>query len=80
MTIASQDKPAVAGKTVDTRPIKLACRNVWKLYGSGATEFIQRRNGKASSAELVGGEAPRDTHGSDPGQSEPRIGRERCLA
>ncbi len=53
MTIASQDNPAVAGKTVDTRPIKLACRNVWKLYGSGATEFIQRRNGKASSAELV---------------------------
>jgi glycine betaine/proline transport system ATP-binding protein len=53
MTIASQDNPAVAGKTVASRPIKLACRNVWKLYGTGAGEFIQRRSGRASTAEIV---------------------------
>ncbi|MBX3581945.1 MAG: betaine/proline/choline family ABC transporter ATP-binding protein [Rhizobiaceae bacterium] len=51
MTIASQDGPS--GKVGDPRPVKLACRNVWKLYGHGAYEFIQRRNGKASHAEIV---------------------------
>ena len=53
MTIASQETPVVAGKSKDSRPIKLACRNVWKLFGSGAQDFIRRRDGKASSAELV---------------------------
>ena len=53
MTIASQDGPLAASKNVDTRPVKLACRNVWKLFGSGAGDFIRRRDGKASSAELV---------------------------
>jgi glycine betaine/proline transport system ATP-binding protein len=53
MTIASQDIPAVAGKKTDSRPVKLACRNVWKLFGAGATDFIRRRDGKASPAELV---------------------------
>jgi len=52
MTIASQDSP-VAGKSTDSRPVKLACRNVWKLFGSDAQDFLRRRNGKASSAELV---------------------------
>ncbi|MEW9836561.1 quaternary amine ABC transporter ATP-binding protein [Mesorhizobium marinum] len=45
--------PAAAGKSVDARPVKLACRNVWKLFGAGASEFIRQRSGKASSAELV---------------------------
>ena len=53
MTIASQETPVVAGKSKDSRPVKLACRNVWKLFGSGAQDFIRRRDGKASSAELV---------------------------
>ena len=53
MTIASQDGPLAASRNVDTRPVKLACRNVWKLFGSGAGDFIRRRDGKASSAELV---------------------------
>ena len=53
MTIASQDGPLAASRSVDTRPVKLACRNVWKLFGSGAGDFIRRRDGKASSAELV---------------------------
>ena len=53
MTIASQDGSLAAGRNGDTRPVKLACRNVWKLFGSGAADFIRRRDGKASSAELV---------------------------
>ena len=53
MTIASQEGPLAASRNVDTRPVKLACRNVWKLFGSGAGDFIRRRDGKASSAELV---------------------------
>ena len=53
MTIASQDGSLAASRNVDTRPVKLACRNVWKLFGSGAGDFIRRRDGKASSAELV---------------------------
>jgi glycine betaine/proline transport system ATP-binding protein len=51
MTNASS--PAAAGKPVDARPVKLACRNVWKLFGAGASDFIRQRNGKASSPELV---------------------------
>ncbi len=51
MTIASQEGPAAAGEG-QSRPVKLACRNVWKLFGSGASEFIQKREGRASSADL----------------------------
>ena len=36
----------------DARPIKLACRNVWKLFGSDAENFIKSRDGKASAADL----------------------------
>ena len=53
MTIASQGSPVIAGKNADSRPIKLACRNVWKLFGAGASDFIRHRNGKANTAELV---------------------------
>jgi glycine betaine/proline transport system ATP-binding protein len=53
MTIASQGSPVIAGKNADSRPIKLACRNVWKLFGANATRFIREHHGRASSAELV---------------------------
>lgn len=41
------------------RPVKLACRNVWKLFGQGAAGFIRQRRGEAhpsdiASAGLVG--------------------------
>ena len=52
MTIASDLEPAAAGKA-QSRPVKLACRNVWKLFGSGAAEFIRNRNGAASAADLA---------------------------
>jgi glycine betaine/proline transport system ATP-binding protein len=53
MVIASQDSPVAAGKNMDSRPVKLACRNVWKLFGADAQDFLRRRNGKASPAELI---------------------------
>ena len=34
------------------RPIKLACRNVWKLFGSDAENFIKSRDGRASADAL----------------------------
>jgi glycine betaine/proline transport system ATP-binding protein len=36
------------------RPVKLACRNLWKVFGTGATEFIAARGGAASVADLDG--------------------------
>jgi glycine betaine/proline transport system ATP-binding protein len=35
------------------REIKLACRNVWKIFGSGAKEFIASHDGKANSEDLA---------------------------
>ena len=34
------------------RPIKLACRNVWKVFGRGAEEFMRRRT-DAGDADLL---------------------------
>jgi glycine betaine/proline transport system ATP-binding protein len=34
------------------RPVKLACRNLWKIFGQGAVEFIAARRGEASVADL----------------------------
>ena len=36
-----------------TRPIKLACRNLWKVFGQGAEHFIGSRKGRASIDELA---------------------------
>jgi len=45
--------PASAGKA--DRPIKLACRNVWKLFGPAAREFMKDHNGAPSADELGAG-------------------------
>lgn len=42
-----------AGTPNDARPIKLACYNVWKLFGANAANFIRQRDGKASMAEVA---------------------------
>ncbi|MBC8037034.1 MAG: betaine/proline/choline family ABC transporter ATP-binding protein [Rhizobiales bacterium] len=34
------------------RPIKLSCRNLWKVFGANGAEFLRARNGRATSAEL----------------------------
>jgi len=35
------------------RPVKLACRHVWKVFGSGAAKFLKTGNGHRSAAELA---------------------------
>ncbi len=45
--------PASAG-TAD-RPIKLACRHVWKLFGPAARDFMQDHGGAPSAEDLAAG-------------------------
>src|SRR4051794_24441469 len=52
MNGATDAVPVAADTAVDSRPVKLASRNVWKLFGSDAGSFIRRRNGVATTAEL----------------------------
>ncbi|TIT48259.1 MAG: ATP-binding cassette domain-containing protein, partial [Mesorhizobium sp.] len=52
MTKAIEQASNATGK--DPRPIKLACRNVWKLFGTNAANFIRERDGKASAADIAG--------------------------
>ena len=34
------------------RPVKLSCRNLWKVFGPNAAKFMQGREGKVTAAEL----------------------------
>ncbi|HEX7109352.1 MAG TPA: glycine betaine/L-proline ABC transporter ATP-binding protein, partial [Aestuariivirga sp.] len=34
------------------RPVKLSCRNLWKVFGPNAAKFMHERDGKATTAEL----------------------------
>ncbi|CAN5402207.1 glycine betaine/L-proline ABC transporter ATP-binding protein [soil metagenome] len=43
---------AAAGAS-PARPVKLACRNLWKVFGLNAAAFLRERSGKAASAELA---------------------------
>ena len=36
----------------DPRPIKLSCRNLWKVFGPRAHEFMAEHGGEASAADL----------------------------
>ena len=36
-----------------SRPVKLACRNVWKVFGPDARNFIETRDGRTSPEELA---------------------------
>ena len=42
-TLAGADSP---------RPVKLACRDLWKVFGNNAEAFLRERGGTASTAEL----------------------------
>ena len=44
--------PSGGRAAANQRPVKLACRNVWKVFGRGAEEFMRSR-GDASDAELL---------------------------
>ncbi|CAN7699857.1 quaternary amine ABC transporter ATP-binding protein [Rhizobium sp. LjRoot254] len=37
----------------EQKPIKLACRNVWKVFGAGARQFIETRDGRASAEDIA---------------------------
>jgi glycine betaine/proline transport system ATP-binding protein len=43
--------PQPAGKQV--RPVKLSCRNVWKIFGDGAAEFLAARGPNPSPHDLA---------------------------
>ncbi|TPM21946.1 glycine betaine/L-proline ABC transporter ATP-binding protein [Mesorhizobium sp. B2-3-6] len=49
----TEQESNAAGAPKDARSIKLACRNVWKLFGSNAASFIRERDGKASMADIA---------------------------
>ena len=34
------------------RPVKLSCRNLWKVFGAGAEDFMRRNNGAAAAEAL----------------------------
>ncbi len=34
------------------RPVKLSCRNLWKVFGANAAEFMRAHGGEATTAEL----------------------------
>jgi glycine betaine/proline transport system ATP-binding protein len=40
--------------TGDARPIKLACENIWKLFGPDGAGLLRRTNGAPSDADLAG--------------------------
>ena len=35
------------------RPVKLSCRNLWKVFGVNADAFLRERGGRASAADLA---------------------------
>ncbi|MBL8584044.1 MAG: ATP-binding cassette domain-containing protein, partial [Rhizobiaceae bacterium] len=37
----------------NSRPVKLACRNVWKIFGANAARIIREHHGRATAAELA---------------------------
>lgn len=50
----SPDQQGNTASNGDThRPVKLACRNVWKVFGAGADEFIASHGGNADASDLT---------------------------
>jgi glycine betaine/proline transport system ATP-binding protein len=45
--------PASQAEPADTRPVKLACQGVWKVFGPDAAAFLAARNGAATPAQLA---------------------------
>lgn len=40
-------------RAADSSKLKLSCRNLWKVFGSGADEFMRQRRGEAGSGDLA---------------------------
>jgi glycine betaine/proline transport system ATP-binding protein len=47
------DRTSASATPADARPVALACRNVWKIFGPNAAQFIKARNGSVTAAELA---------------------------
>jgi glycine betaine/proline transport system ATP-binding protein len=52
-TLADVSAAAPFDVAREQKPIKLACRNVWKVFGAGASQFIATRDGRASTEDLA---------------------------
>jgi glycine betaine/proline transport system ATP-binding protein len=37
---------------IDPRPVKLSCKNLWKVFGAGAADFMRQHGGDAKPADL----------------------------
>ncbi|MBL8893333.1 MAG: glycine betaine/L-proline ABC transporter ATP-binding protein, partial [Rhizobiales bacterium] len=40
-------------RAADSSKLKLSCRNLWKVFGPGADEFMRERRGEAGSGDLA---------------------------
>ncbi len=43
----------LTGSAADRRPVKIVCRNVWKVFGEGAAQFLAANGGKATTESLA---------------------------
>lgn len=41
----------MSDSTQDTRPVKLSCRNIWKVYGADPAQFFDQGNGAVADAD-----------------------------
>jgi glycine betaine/proline transport system ATP-binding protein len=53
MNDATPLRPDAGLAAADTRPVKLSCRNVWKVFGEGAADFLTARGSVASLEDLA---------------------------
>ncbi|MBL0374093.1 glycine betaine/L-proline ABC transporter ATP-binding protein [Rhizobium sp. KVB221] len=51
--VADISATALHRETTELRPIKLACRNLWKLFGATAAQFIATQDGRASAEDIA---------------------------
>jgi glycine betaine/proline transport system ATP-binding protein len=53
MMFAMRDGIAATAPSADNRLIKIACRDVWKVYGDGAARHLAETNGNATAESLA---------------------------
>jgi glycine betaine/proline transport system ATP-binding protein len=47
-------QPLAPAGTYDARPVALSCQGIWKIFGPRAAEFLTRRSGPVTPADLAG--------------------------
>jgi glycine betaine/proline transport system ATP-binding protein len=53
MNIASRVRDDPIPVVADERPVKLVCRNIWKVFGDGAANFLETNRFSATMEELA---------------------------